>query len=268
LTQTGRLSSIEPNLQNIPIRIDEGKQIRKAFVPQHEDWEIFSADYSQVELRVLAHISGDEHMQEAFNEDYDIHAHTAMRIFGLDSTDEVTPNMRRQAKATNFGIVYGISDYGLSQNIGISRKKAAEFIASYFEQYPGVKKYMDDIVKYARENGYVETIMHRRRYLPDIHSRNFNIRNFAQRTAMNTPIQGSAADIIKVAMINMQKMLEKENLQANLLLQVHDEMIFEAPKSEIATLEKLVPSVMDSAVKLDVPLKVETAHGKTWYEAK
>ncbi|MCV3762826.1 DNA polymerase I [Companilactobacillus farciminis] len=268
LTQTGRLSSIEPNLQNIPIRIDEGKQIRKAFVPQHKDWEIFSADYSQVELRVLAHISGDEHMQEAFNEDYDIHAHTAMRIFGLDSTDEVTPNMRRQAKATNFGIVYGISDYGLSQNIGISRKKAAEFIASYFEQYPGVKKYMDDIVKYARENGYVETIMHRRRYLPDIHSRNFNIRNFAQRTAMNTPIQGSAADIIKVAMINMQKMIEKEQLQANLLLQVHDEMIFEAPKSEIETLEKLVPSVMDSAVKLDVPLKVETAHGNTWYEAK
>ncbi|CAJ1185780.1 DNA-directed DNA polymerase I [Companilactobacillus paralimentarius DSM 13238 = JCM 10415] len=268
LTQTGRLSSIEPNLQNIPIRIDEGKQIRKAFVPQHKDWEIFSADYSQVELRVLAHISGDEHMQEAFNEDYDIHAHTAMRIFGLNSTDEVTPNMRRQAKATNFGIVYGISDYGLSQNIGISRKQAAAFIESYFEQYPGVKKYMDDIVKYARENGYVETIMHRRRYLPDIHSKNFNVRNFAQRTAMNTPIQGSAADIIKVAMINMQKMLVKESLQANLLLQVHDEMIFEAPVSEIATLEKLVPSVMDSAVKLDVPLKVETAHGKTWYEAK
>jgi DNA polymerase I len=268
LTQTGRLSSIEPNLQNIPIRIDEGKQIRKAFVPQHEDWEIFSADYSQVELRVLAHISGDEHMQEAFKEDYDIHAHTAMRIFGLNSTDEVTPNMRRQAKATNFGIVYGISDYGLSQNIGISRKQAAAFIESYFEQYPGVKKYMDDIVKYARENGYVETIMHRRRYLPDIHSSNFNIRNFAKRTAMNTPIQGSAADIIKVAMINMQKMLKKENLQANLLLQVHDEMIFEAPKSEIETLEKLVPSVMDSAVKLDVPLKVETAHGQTWYEAK
>ncbi|PMD73377.1 DNA polymerase I [Companilactobacillus nuruki] len=268
LTQTGRLSSIEPNLQNIPIRIDEGKQIRKAFVPQHDDWEIFSADYSQVELRVLAHISGDENMQEAFKEDYDIHAHTAMRIFGLNSTDEVTPNMRRQAKATNFGIVYGISDYGLSQNIGISRKQAATFIESYFEQYPGVKKYMDDIVKYARENGYVETIMHRRRYLPDIHSSNFNVRNFAQRTAMNTPIQGSAADIIKVAMINMQKMIQRENLQANLLLQVHDEMIFEAPKSEIETLGELVPSVMDSAVKLDVPLKVETAHGKTWYEAK
>ncbi|WP_057763520.1 DNA polymerase I [Companilactobacillus tucceti] len=268
LTQTGRLSSIEPNLQNIPIRIDEGRQIRRAFVPKNPDWEMFSADYSQVELRVLAHISGDEHMQEAFKEDYDIHAHTAMRIFGLDSTDEVTPDMRRQAKATNFGIVYGISDYGLSQNIGITRKQAAAFIDSYFEQYPGVKKYMDDIVKFARENGYVETIMHRRRYLPDIHSKNFNVRNFAKRTAMNTPIQGSAADIIKVAMINMQKMLDKEKLQANLLLQVHDEMIFEAPKEEIPILEKLVPSVMDSAVKLDVPLKVESAHGKTWYEAK
>ncbi|WP_125590399.1 DNA polymerase I [Companilactobacillus jidongensis] len=268
LTQTGRLSSIEPNLQNIPIRIDEGRQIRKAFVPQDEDWEMFSADYSQVELRVLAHISGDENMQEAFKEDYDIHAHTAMRIFGLDSTDEVTPDMRRKAKATNFGIVYGISDYGLSQNIGITRKEAAQFIDSYFEQYPGVKKYMEDIVKFARENGYVETIMHRRRYLPDIHSKNFNIRNFAQRTAMNTPIQGSAADIIKVAMINMQKKLKEENLKTNLLLQVHDEMIFEAPKSEIPILEKLVPSIMDSAVKLDVPLKVGSAHGDSWYEAK
>ncbi|WP_099975000.1 DNA polymerase I [Lactobacillus terrae] len=268
LTQTGRLSSNEPNLQNIPIRIDEGRQIRKAFVPQKEDWQIFSADYSQVELRVLAHISGDENMQEAFNEDYDIHAHTAMRIFGLNDDSEVTSDMRRQAKATNFGIVYGISDYGLSQNIGISRNKAAEFIDNYFEQYPGVKKYMDDIVKFAEENGYVETIMHRRRYLPDIHSKNFNIRNFARRTAMNTPIQGSAADIIKVAMINMQKMIKDEGLQANLLLQVHDEMIFEAPKSEIEILEKLVPKVMDSAVKLDVPLKVGTAHGNNWYESK
>ncbi|MQS88735.1 DNA polymerase I [Companilactobacillus mishanensis] len=268
LTQTGRLSSIDPNLQNIPIRIDEGRQIRKAFVPKHPDWEMFSADYSQVELRVLAHISGDENMQEAFKEDYDIHAHTAMRIFGLDTTDDVTPDMRRKAKATNFGIVYGISDYGLSQNIGITRKEAAQFIENYFEQYPGVKQYMDDIVKFARENGYVETIMHRRRYLPDIHAKNFALRNFAQRTAMNTPIQGSAADIIKVAMINMQKKIKDENLQANLLLQVHDEMIFEAPKEEISILEKLVPSVMDSAVKLDVPLKVESAHGKTWYEAK
>ncbi|MBA1434572.1 DNA polymerase I [Bombilactobacillus bombi] len=267
LTQTGRLSSVDPNLQNIPAR-DEGQIIRKAFVPRHEDWEIFSSDYSQIELRVLAHISGDQNMQQAFSENYDIHAHTAMRIFGLHDISEVTADMRRQAKATNFGIVYGISDYGLAQNIGISRQQAANFIAAYFEQYPKVKEYMDKIVQMAREDGYVETIMHRRRYLPDIHSRNYHIRSFAERTAMNTPIQGSAADIIKIAMINMQKKLQSENLQATMLLQVHDELIFEAPKSEIPLLQKLVPAVMDSAVQLDVPLKVETAHGKTWFDAK
>lgn len=268
LTQTGRLSSIDPNLQNIPVRLDEGRKIRKAFVPQKPDWEIFSSDYSQVELRVLAHISGDENMQKAFKEDYDIHAHTAMNIFGLSSVDEVTPNMRRQAKATNFGIVYGISDYGLAKNIGITRKEASEFIAAYFKQYPGVKKYMDDMIKFAEENGYVETLMHRRRYLPDINAKSFNVRSFAERTAMNTPIQGSAADIIKVAMINMQKVLKENNLQAKMLLQVHDELIFEAPKEEIPILEKLVPKTMDSAIRLDVPLKVESAHGKTWYDTK
>lgn len=268
LTQTGRLSSTDPNLQNIPARLEEGRKIRKAFVPRKPNWQIFSSDYSQVELRVLAHISGDQHMQEAFKENYDIHAHTAMKIFGLDSIDNVTPNMRRQAKATNFGIVYGISDYGLAKNIGITRKQAAAFIKSYFDQYPGVKKYMDEAVKKARENGYVETIMHRRRYLPDIHSRNYNVRSFAERTAMNTPIQGSAADIIKIAMINVEKKLKEEKLQATMLLQVHDELIFEAPNEEIPILEKLIPSVMDSAVKLDVPLKVESAHGKSWYDAK
>ncbi|AXX64276.1 DNA polymerase I [Bombilactobacillus bombi] len=267
LTQTGRLSSVDPNLQNIPAR-DEGREIRKAFVPRHADWEIFSSDYSQIELRVLAHISGDQNMQQAFAENYDIHAHTAMRIFGLDNIDQVTPDMRRQAKATNFGIVYGISDYGLSQNIGISRKQAAEFIAAYFEQYPDVKNYMDQTVQKAREEGYVETIMHRRRYLPDIHSRNYHIRSFAERTAMNTPIQGSAADIIKIAMIDMQQKLKDEHLQATMLLQVHDELIFEAPKAEIPILEQLVPKIMDSAVKLDVPLKVESAHGPNWFDAK
>ncbi|GKQ42500.1 DNA polymerase [Companilactobacillus sp. RD055328] len=268
LTQTGRLSSIDPNLQNIPIRIDEGKKIRKAFLPQKEGWEIFSSDYSQVELRVLAHISGDENMQQAFKDNYDIHAHTAMNIFGLDSVDDVTPDMRRKAKATNFGIVYGISDYGLAKNIGITRKEASEFIAAYFAQYPGVKNYMDDMIKFAQENGYVETLMHRRRNLPDIHAKNFSVRSFAERTAMNTPIQGSAADIIKVAMINMQKVLEKTGLQTKMLLQVHDELIFEAPKEEIEILEELVPKTMDSAIKLDVPLKVETSHGLTWYDAK
>lgn len=268
LTQTGRLSSVDPNLQNIPVRLPEGRKIRQAFVPSHPDWEIFSSDYSQVELRVLAHVSGDKSMQEAFKSGYDIHAHTAMKIFGLNDPSEVTPDMRRQAKATNFGIVYGISDYGLSKNIGISRKQAAAFIAAYFEQYPDVKTYIDNIVALARKQGYVETIMHRRRYLPDINSKNFNLRSFAERTAMNTPIQGSAADIIKVAMINMQKRLKEENLQAKMLLQVHDELIFEAPETEIPILEKLVPSVMDSAVSLDVPLVVESAHGKTWYDAK
>ncbi|KRM72888.1 DNA polymerase I [Lacticaseibacillus brantae] len=267
LTQTGRLSSVDPNMQNIPAR-DEGKQVRYAFVPSHPDWQIFSSDYSQIELRVLAHISGDPNMQEAFREDRDIHANTAMNIFNLDSPDQVTPDMRRQAKATNFGIVYGISDYGLSQNIGITRAQAKAFIDGYFAQYPLVKTYMDNMVKQARENGYVETLFHRRRYLPQIHSRNFNLRQFAERTAMNTPIQGSAADIIKVAMIRMDKALADAGLQAKMLLQVHDELIFEAPTSELETLSSLVPKIMDSAVDLAIPLKVESHFGPTWFDAK
>lgn len=268
LTQTGRLSSVDPNLQNIPVRLEEGRKIRQAFIPSHPGWQIFSSDYSQIELRVLAHITDDENMQAAFKAGDDIHAATAMRIFGLKSPADVTPNIRRQAKAVNFGIVYGISDYGLSQNIGITRKAAKNFIDAYFREYPGVKAYMDNIVKTAHEQGYVETIAHRRRYLPDIHSKSFNQRSFAERTAMNTPIQGSAADIIKIAMIKMQDRLKAEGLQATMLLQVHDELIFEAPKEEIPILEKLVPSVMDSAVKLDVPLKVESHFGDTWYDAK
>lgn len=267
LTQTGRLSSVDPNMQNIPARGD-GKLIRKAFVPSHEGWQIFSSDYSQIELRVLAHISGDTNMQEAFKEDRDIHANTAMKIFNLDSPDQVTPDMRRQAKATNFGIVYGISDFGLAKNIGITRRQAKAFIDGYFEQYPKVHEYMDKMVAVAREQGYVETLFHRRRYLDQIHSRNFNLRQFAERTAMNTPIQGSAADIIKVAMIRMQKMLEDQHLQSRMLLQVHDELIFEGPEAEMATLAKLVPKVMDSAVELAVPLKVESSYGPTWYDAK
>ena len=268
LTSTGRLSSVDPNLQNIPVRLEEGRKIRQAFVPSHPGWEIFSSDYSQIELRVLAHISKDKNMQEAFKEGMDIHASTAMRIFNVDSPDEVTPNMRRQAKAVNFGIVYGISDYGLSQNIGISRKQAKQFIDTYLDTFSGVKDYMEKIVEFAKENGYVETIFNRRRYLPDIKSRNFNLRSFAERTAMNSPIQGSAADIIKVAMINMQEMLKEKNLQAKMLLQVHDELIFEAPTKEIPLLEDMVPKVMDSAVKLDVPLKVESKHGQTWFDTK
>lgn len=268
LTATGRLSSVDPNLQNIPTRTDKGKQIRKAFVPSTKDGYIFSCDYSQVELRVLAHVSGDEHMQEAFKSGYDIHAHTAMKIFHLDSPDEVTPLMRRHAKAVNFGIVYGISDYGLSKNLGISRKQAKTFIDNYFEQYPQIKNYMDKAIKEAREKGYAETIMHRRRYLPDIHSKNFNVRSFAERTAINSPIQGSAADIIKIAMINMQKKLDELHLKTKMVLQVHDELIFDVPKVELDTIKKIVPEVMKSAVTLDVPLIADSNWGHNWYDAK
>ncbi|TCP32099.1 DNA polymerase I [Scopulibacillus darangshiensis] len=267
LTQTGRLSSTDPNLQNIPIRLEEGKKIRKAFLPANDDWVIFSADYSQIELRVLAHIAEDKNLIDAFENEMDIHTKTAMDVFGVGE-EEVTDLMRRQAKAVNFGIVYGISDYGLSQNLGITRKEAGEFIDRYLNSFPGVKQYMEDIVQKAKHDGYVTTLLHRRRYLPEITSRNFNRRSFAERTAMNTPIQGSAADIIKKAMINMAGRLEKEELTANMLLQVHDELIFEAPKNEIDRLKKIVPEVMENAVSLNVPLKVDYAYGATWYDAK
>nr|2Y1I_A Chain A, DNA POLYMERASE I [Geobacillus stearothermophilus]2Y1J_A Chain A, DNA POLYMERASE I [Geobacillus stearothermophilus] len=267
LTQTGRLSSTEPNLQNIPIRLEEGRKIRQAFVPSESDWLIFAADYSQIELRVLAHIAEDDNLMEAFRRDLDIHTKTAMDIFQV-SEDEVTPNMRRQAKAVNKGIVYGISDYGLAQNLNISRKEAAEFIERYFESFPGVKRYMENIVQEAKQKGYVTTLLHRRRYLPDITSRNFNVRSFAERMAMNTPIQGSAADIIKKAMIDLNARLKEERLQARLLLQVHDELILEAPKEEMERLCRLVPEVMEQAVTLRVPLKVDYHYGSTWYDAK
>ncbi|WP_278398569.1 DNA polymerase I, partial [Lactobacillus acetotolerans] len=268
LTATGRLSSVDPNLQNIPTRTDEGKQIRKAFVPTEKDGYILSCDYSQIELRVLSQISGDEHMQEAFNTGYDIHSHTAMKIFHLDSPKDVTSLMRRRAKTVNFGIVYGISDYGLSKRLNISRKQAKEFIAEYFTQYPQVKDYMDKAVQVARDKGYAETIMHRRRYLPDIHSKNHNVRAFAERTAINSPIQGSAADIIKIAMINMQKKLDELHLKTKMVIQVHDELIFDVPKDELETVKKIVPEVMQSAVKLDVPLVADTGWGHNWYDAK
>lgn len=268
LTATGRLSSVDPNLQNIPTRTEEGKQIRKAFVPSEPDGYIFSCDYSQIELRVLAQVSGDEQMQEAFRTGYDIHAHTAMKIFHLKSTDDVTPLMRRRAKAVNFGIVYGISDYGLSKNLNISRKQAKEFIDNYFEQYPQIREYMDKAVKFAREKGYAETIMHRRRYLPDIHAKNYNVRSFAERTAINSPIQGSAADIIKIAMINMQKKLNDLHLKTKMVVQVHDELIFDVPKDEIETIKKIVPEVMQSAVTLDIPLVADSGYGHNWFDAK
>ena len=264
LTRTGRLSSVDPNLQNIPVRTPEGKKIRKAFVPRKPGWEIWSSDYSQVELRVLASVSKDKNMQQEFLKNDDIHASTARRIFNLKSNADVTPNLRRQAKAVNFGIVYGISAFGLARNTGISLAQAKRFIKKYFAEYPNVKKYINNSINKARRYGYVETITHRRRYLPDIHSNSFRTRSFAERTAMNTPIQGSAADIIKIAMIKMESAIKP--LQANMLLQIHDELIFEAPKAEIPKLAKIVPHVMDTAVKLAVPLKVTSHHGKTRYD--
>lgn len=267
LTQTGRLSSTDPNLQNIPIRLEEGRKIRQAFVPSKEGWVMFAADYSQIELRVLAHIANDENLTEAFLNDMDVHTKTAMDVFHVEK-DEVTSNMRRQAKAVNFGIVYGISDYGLSQSLGITRKEAGEFIDRYLKSFQGVKEYMNESILDAKEHGYVKTLLQRRRYIPEITSRNFNLRSFAERTAMNTPIQGSAADIIKKAMIDMAFQLKEKNLQAKLLLQVHDELIFEAPEEEIKELEKLVPEVMEHAVELNVPLKVDYSYGPSWYDAK
>jgi DNA polymerase I len=267
LTQTGRLSSTDPNLQNIPIRMEEGRKIRKAFVSSHEGWTILAADYSQIELRVLAHIAEDKNLIEAFNQEQDIHTKTAMDVFGV-AEDGVTSLMRRHAKAVNFGIVYGISDFGLSQSLGITRKEAGAFINKYLESYPGVKDYMIDIVQKAKREGYVTTLLHRRRYLPEINSRQFNQRSFAERTAMNTPIQGSAADIIKIAMINMAHRLQSEDLKTKMLLQVHDELIFEVPESELELVKKLVPEVMSQAVQLKVPLKADVSYGSTWYDAK
>jgi len=267
IAATGRLSSQYPNLQNIPIRLEEGRKIRKVFVPSEPGWYILAADYSQIELRVLAHISQDEKLKEAFLQNMDIHTKTAMDVFGVAESD-VDANMRRQAKAVNFGIVYGISDYGLSQNLDITRKEAGAFIEQYFAVFQGVRKYMDDIVKDARRDGYVTTLLQRRRYLPEITASNFNLRSFAERTAMNTPIQGTAADIIKLAMVQMAERLQTENLRSRMLLQVHDELVFEVPAEELETMKTLVPEVMASALKLDVPLRADVDYGLTWYDAK
>ncbi|WP_414049927.1 DNA polymerase I [Macrococcus animalis] len=267
IAQTGRLSSIDPNLQNIPVRLDEGRKIRKAFVPSEDDMVIFAADYSQIELRVLAHITEDKSMMEAFTHGIDIHTKTAMEVFNVER-DAIDSNMRRQAKAVNFGIVYGISDYGLSQSLGITRKAAQQFIDDYLNSFPNVKQYMDDIIQKAKQDGYVTTIMHRRRYIPDITSKNFNLRGFAERTAMNTPIQGSAADIIKLAMVQFDKALKETNFKAKMLLQVHDELIFEVPKDEIDAFSLFVKDIMENAMELNVPLEVEYNSGESWYEAK
>lgn len=268
LTQTGRLSSVDPNLQNIPIRLEQGRLIRKAFTPSHDDAVLLSSDYSQIELRVLAHISGDEHLIAAFKEGADIHTSTAMRVFGIEKPEDVTANDRRNAKAVNFGIVYGISDFGLSNNLGIPRKQAKAYIDTYFERYPGIKAYMERVVREAKDKGYVETLFKRRRQLPDINSRQFNLRSFAERTAINSPIQGSAADILKIAMINLDQALVAGGFETKMLLQVHDEIVLEVPNHELAAVKALVKETMESAVSLAVPLRVDESAGKSWYEAK
>ncbi|WFB91430.1 DNA polymerase I [Streptococcus parasuis] len=268
LTQTGRLSSTDPNLQNIPVRLEQGRLIRKAFVPSLENSVLLASDYSQIELRVLAHISQDQHLIEAFQQGADIHTSTAMRVFGIEKAEDVTPNDRRNAKAVNFGVVYGISDFGLSNNLGISRKEAKNYIDTYFERFPGIKDYMETIVREARDKGYVETLYKRRRELPDINSRNFNVRNFAERTAINSPIQGSAADILKVAMINLDKALTDGGLSTRMLLQVHDEIVLEVPMAELETVKAMVKETMESAIQLSVPLIADENEGETWYEAK
>ncbi|WP_312682289.1 DNA polymerase I [Lactococcus taiwanensis] len=267
LTQTGRLSSVDPNLQNIPVRLEEGRKIRKAFVPSKSS-VLLSSDYSQIELRVLAHISGDEHLIDAFNHGADIHTSTAMRVFGIDKPEAVTPNDRRNAKAVNFGVVYGISDFGLARNLGITRKDAKNYIETYFERYPGIKAYMENIVREARDRGFVETMSHRRRKIPDINARNFNVRGFAERTAINSPIQGSAADILKIAMINLDRALTEKGYKTQLLLQVHDEIILDVPEEELDVIQKLVKETMEDAMTLAVPLKVDENTGQTWYETK
>ena len=267
LTQTGRLSSVNPNLQNIPTRIEEGKKIRKAFIPASNDRVILSIDYSQIELRVLAHIAQDKGMIDAFKHDVDIHTKTASDVNGVP-LDEVTPTMRREAKAVNFGIVYGISDFGLSNNLGITRKRAKEFIEKYLETFKGVDKYMTDIVKFAKEHGYVETLYNRRRSLPEINAKNKIIANLNARIAMNTPIQGTAADIIKIAMISAYNYIEESKVDAKLLLQVHDELIFDVSKDILEEFTDKMVTIMEEAANLDVKLKAEASSGPSWYEAK
>ena len=267
LTSTGRLSSSEPNLQNIPMRQEEGRLLRKAFIPSEKHWRMVSADYSQIELRVLAHMSGDPRLIDAFLHDEDIHTQTAMDVFHV-SREDVTPLMRRQAKAVNFGIIYGISDFGLAQNLKISRQEAKAFITRYFEVYPEVRRFLDHLIEEAREKGYVTTLFGRRRQLPEINDRNFARRSFAERTAMNTPIQGTAADIIKKAMVDIDRVLKEKAYPARMLLQVHDELVFEVDDGHTDALVALVREMMSQAVRLRVPLKVDIESGPTWYDAK
>lgn len=263
---TGRLSSTNPNLQNIPIRTERGREVRKAFIPTDDDHVILSADYSQIELRLVAHMSGDEGMIEAFKEGLDVHRATAAKVYGVP-LEEVTADQRRNAKAVNFGIIYGQSAFGLSQNLGIPRTEAAQIIEQYFVQYPGIKRYMNNAINFAKEHGYVETLLKRRRYLRDINSANQTVRGYAERNAINAPIQGSAADMIKVAMIAIHEAIRKQGLRGKMTMQVHDELVFDVPKTEVSVFRELIEKHMRDALAMSVPVVVELGEGRNWLEA-
>ena len=266
VTATGRLSSTNPNLQNIPIRDELGREIRKAFIPDSKDCTFFSADYSQIELRIMAHLSNDEHMIEAFRSGADIHAATAAKIYGIP-VEEVTSDMRRKAKTANFGIIYGISIFGLAERLNIPRAESKELIEGYFKSYPGIRDYMDESIRIAKEKGYVETIFKRKRYLPDINSHNAIVRGYAERNAINAPIQGSAADIIKVAMVRIFNRFEAEGLKSKMILQVHDELNFNVCNDELEKVKQIVLDEMEGAIKLQVPLIADCGEGTNWLEA-
>ena len=263
---TGRLSSTNPNLQNIPIRTERGREIRKAFVARNSDYQIFSADYSQIELRIMAAFSGDETMLQAFTDGKDIHAITASKLYKVP-VEEVDSDMRRKAKTANFGIIYGISAFGLSQRLRIPRKEAAEIIDNYFREFPRIKQYMDQVITDAREQEYVSTILGRRRYLPDINSRNATQQGYAERNAINAPIQGSAADMIKIAMVNINHWMEDAKVQSKMILQVHDELVFEVHHSEKELMREKVAHFMKTALNLPVPMEIGTGFGENWLEA-
>lgn len=264
---TGRLSSQNPNLQNIPIREERGREIRKAFIPSDKDHILLAADYSQIELRLMAHMSQDTNMIQAFKDNVDIHTSTAAKIFHVENIDDVTSDQRRKAKTANFGIIYGISAFGLSQRLNVPRTEAKQLIDEYFNGFPKVKEYMDKSIATARDKGYVETMLGRKRFLKDINSRNGVVRGFAERNAINAPIQGSAADIIKLAMIDVFNEINKRKLKTKMLLQVHDELIFDVYKPELEEVKSIVKNKMENAVKLSIPLTVEIGTGENWLEA-
>ncbi|MGN6800421.1 MAG: DNA polymerase, partial [Ginsengibacter sp.] len=265
---TGRLSSNNPNLQNIPVRTERGREIRKAFVPRNSDHLIISADYSQIELRIVAAISGDPAMSEAFRQDKDIHTATAAKVFGVEE-DDVTKEMRYKAKSVNFGIIYGQGAFGLSQNLGISRTEAKEIIENYKKQFSYIEKYMEEMKQFCKTNGYVQTLMGRKRWLKDINSSNFTVRSYAERNAINSPIQGTAADMIKLAMINIHKEFQKNKFKSKMIMQVHDELVFDAHKSEVEIIKPIIIEAMKNALPLpnNVPVEAEVGVGENWLEA-